>query len=306
MNSKENIETNNNIDSKLETKETDIKNSIESKDRDNNKQESSLNSNSTIVTVYRNNGDVLKLELEEYIIGVVASEMPASFNIEALKAQSILSRTYALKAIKSNKKLTDTVSTQVYKDSAQLKKMWGNNYDVYYNKIKKAIESTKGKTIKYNNEYIEAVFHSTSNGFTENSKEVWGNYFPYLVSVESKYDTNVNSFSKTISISYEELSSKLGIILNKDSSVEYIKNESGRISNITIDGISFKGTTFRNKLGLRSTDFELIFNDNDVTINTRGYGHGVGMSQYGANEMAKLGMSYKDIIYYYYTGVSIN
>ena len=285
------------VDEKSKTKIKEEVKTEEKKDEESNK---------TFVTVYRSNGSIVKLELEEYLIGVVAAEMPASFNIEALKTQSILARTYALKANSSGKKLTDTTSTQVYKDNTQLKKLWGNNYNTYYNKIKKAVSETEGLTVKYNGTYIEAIYHSTSNGWTEDSVNVWGNSYPYLTSVESSYDKNVSGFKKTVSFNYSEISNKLGIDINKDSIIEYKKNDSNRVNFVSIDGNVFKGTEFRNKLNLRSTDFTIDLNDNSVSITTLGYVHGVGMSQYGANEMAKKGNNYKNIIYYYYKGISIS
>ena len=306
--SKTNKIINSNVNKVTTNKEKEVvdeKSKTQIKEEVKTEEKKDEESNKTYVTVYRTNGSIIKLELEEYLIGVVAAEMPASFNIEALKAQSILARTYALKANSSGKKLTDTTSTQVYKDNTQLKKLWGNNYNTYYNKIKKAVSETEGLTVKYNGTYIEAIYHSTSNGWTENSVNVWGNSYPYLTSVESSYDKNVSGFKKTVSFNYSEISNKLGIDINKDSIIEYKKNDSNRVNLVSIDGNVFKGTEFRSKLNLRSTDFTINLNDNNISITTLGYGHGVGLSQYGANEMAKKGNNYKDIIYHYYKGVSI-
>jgi len=296
----------NKVTTNKEKEVVDEKSKTQIKEKVKTEEKKDEESNKTFVTVYRSNGSIVKLELEEYLIGVVAAEMPASFNIEALKTQSILARTYALKANSSGKKLTDTTSTQVYKDNTQLKKLWGNNYNTYYNKIKKAVSETEGLTVKYNGTYIEAIYHSTSNGWTEDSVNVWGNSYPYLTSVESSYDKNVSGFKKTVSFNYSEISNKLGIDINKDSIIEYKKNDSNRVNFVSIDGNVFKGTEFRNKLNLRSTDFTIDLNDNSVSITTLGYVHGVGMSQYGANEMAKKGNNYKNIIYYYYKGISIS
>ena len=295
----------NKVTTNKEKEVVDEKSKTQIKEEVKTEEKKDEESNKTYVTVYRTNGSIIKLELEEYLIGVVAAEMPASFNIEALKAQSILARTYALKANSSGKKLTDTTSTQVYKDNTQLKKLWGNNYNTYYNKIKKAVSETEGLTVKYNGTYIEAIYHSTSNGWTENSVNVWGNSYPYLTSVESSYDKNVSGFKKTASFNYSEISNKLGIDISKDSIIEYKRNESNRVNLVSIDGNVFKGIEFRSKLNLRSTDFTIKLNEEDISITTLGYGHGVGMSQYGANEMAKKGNSYKEIIYHYYKGVSI-
>jgi len=262
--------------------------------------------NKTYVTVYRSNGTIESIGLEEYIIGVVAAEMPAAFNIEALKAQSIAARTYALKSIQEGKTLTDDEKTQSYKDVNQLRVMWGNNFDTYYNKIKKAVETTKGLAILYNNEYIEALYHSTSNGYTENSYEVFGYSYPYLVSVISSWDINATSFLREVTFSFDNLQKILGIDFNQDTLVEILeRNESGRISRIRINENYYTGIELRNLLGLRSADFDINIDSDKVTITTRGYGHGVGMSQYGANGMGNSGKTYVEILKHYYPGTII-
>ncbi len=260
--------------------------------------------NNTYVTVYRKNGSVVKLELEEYLIGVVASEMPASFNSEALKAQAIVARTYALKRISENKTLTDTVSTQVYKDNTELKNLWKNDFNKYYSKVKNAVESTKGIVLTYNGAYIDAVYHSTSNGMTEDAIYVWGNDIPYLKSVESKSDKNVSSYKREVTFTYEKLSNALNTEINKDTTFVLERNSSGRVTNVKVNDIKIKGTTFRSLLGLRSTDFTIELASDSVIITTYGYGHGVGMSQYGANSLANMGYSYKSILSHYYQNIS--
>ena len=263
--------------------------------------------NNLYVNIKRANGITTTIELEEYIIGVVGAEMPASFQEEALKSQAIIARTYALKAISQGKTLTDNESTQSYKSNDQLQEIWGNSYSMYYNKIKNAVTSTKGAYLTYNGTYIEAVYHSTSNGKTENAFNVWKNYYPYLISVESPYDIDNPSFEMTKDISYNELSQKLGININIDTEYSILEyTESGRVASIMIAGNSYTGVQFRNILGLRSTDFELIKTDTGITFKTKGYGHGVGLSQYGANGMAKKGYSYEEILNHYYQGVNIN
>ena len=272
-----------------------------------NTSSTEIDNSKTIVTIYRTSGEILNLELEEYLIGVVGAEMPASFNIEALKSQAVVARTYTLKAIKNGKKLTDNSSTQNYKNNSELKSMWGSNYTTYYNKIKNAVDSTKGLYLSYNGEYIEAVYHSTSNGKTENSKYVWGNSFPYLVSVDSPYDSTNKTFLSTTFISNEILSNKLGQIITSETTYNIVsRNESGRVDTILIDNIFYTGVELRTKLGLRSTDFDIEITSDGINITTRGYGHGVGMSQYGANGMANNGYDFKSILTHYYTGVSIN
>ena len=262
--------------------------------------------NNIYVSVRRSDGRVVSLELEDYVTGVVGAEMPALFSSEALKAQAVIARTYALKANSMGQVLSDNESTQSYKDNGELASLWGGNYSSYYSKIKDAVNSTKGVYLTYNGNYIEAVYHSTSNGRTEDSSNVWGNYYPYLVSVESSYDNTNPSFSISKSFSYSDLSSKLGIGVNSSSEFNILGYTSGgRVSSISIDGNQFSGVSFRSMLGLRSADFDIVKNDDGVVITTRGYGHGVGMSQYGANGMGKAGYSYQDILLHYYPGVSL-
>ena len=287
-------------------KETNKKeNNTEKKENAGIKQEGTKE-NKTYVTVYRKKGTVEQIELEEYLVGVVAAEMPASFNSEALKAQAILARTYALKKISKGEKLTDTVSTQAYIDKNEMQKKWGNDYNKYYNKIVSAVNSTKGQVVKYNGNYIEALYHSTSNGKTESAKEVWGQDIPYLKSVDSSWDKKTSAYLKMENKEFNTLMKILGIDIDKNTNIEVIsKDESGRVSKVKVEDKIYTGVEFRTLLGLRSADFDITITDTGLEIITRGYGHGVGMSQYGANEMAKLGYNYKDIINHYYQNVKI-
>ena len=273
---------------------------------DNTSTNNTTNSSVSEITVYRSNGSVINLNMTDYLIGVVSSEMPASFNLEALKAQSVLARTYALKAKQTGKKLTDTVSTQSYIDIDQMKNKWGNSFNTYYNKIKNAVENTNGEYLSYNGNYIEALYHSTNNGKTESSLDVFGNYYPYLISVSSEYDKNASSYLRTINMSLDTISNKLGLSLNNDSVISILSyTDGGNIKEININGNNFSGKKVRELLGLRSADFDISISDNNANITTRGYGHGVGMSQYGANEMANAGYSYKDILSHYYPGTTL-
>lgn len=253
------------------------------------------------ITIYRKNGSVVSLSMTDYLIGVVAAEMPASFPLEALKAQSIVARTYALKKLASGGKLTDDVSTQVYRDEAYLRSMWKNQYDTYYNKIKTAVLSTKDLTLRYNGSYIEAIYHSTSNGRTEDAVHVWGNSVPYLKSVESPWDQSAPSYLRTVEQDVTSLFATLGIDFSDPVSLEILsRNESGRISRVRLGDTIYSGVQFRNLLGLRSADFDLEIESGKLKITTRGYGHGVGMSQYGAKGMAESGYSYTQILAHYY------
>lgn len=273
---------------------------------DNTSTNNTTNSSVSEITVYRSNGSVINLNMTDYLIGVVSSEMPASFNLEALKAQSVLARTYALKTKQTEKKLTDTVSTQSYIDIDQMKNKWGNSFNTYYNKIKNAVENTNGEYLSYNGNYIEALYHSTNNGKTESSLDVFGNYYPYLISVSSEYDKNASSYLRTINMPLDAISNKLGLSLNNDSVISILSyTDGGNIKEININGNNFSGKKVRELLGLRSADFDISISDNNANITTRGYGHGVGMSQYGANGMANAGYGYKDILSHYYPGTTL-
>lgn len=298
---KENVNNSQNISKNVEKSVN-----TEHTNTDNTSVNNTTNSSVSEIAVYRSNGSVINLNMTDYLIGVVSSEMPASFNLEALKAQSILARTYALKTKQTGKKLTDTVSTQSYIDIDQMKNKWGNSFNTYYNKIKNAVENTNGEYLSYNGNYIEALYHSTNNGKTESSLDVFGNYYPYLISVSSEYDKNASSYLRTISMPLDTISNKLGLSLNNDSVISILSyTDGGNIKEININGNNFSGKKVRELLGLRSADFDISISDNNANITTRGYGHGVGMSQYGANGMANAGYSYKDILSHYYPGTTL-
>ena len=246
-------------------------------------------------------------KLENYIIGVVAAEMPATFSIESLKAQAVAARTFSYKKIVNNKLDFDNLSTdkgQAYLTNDDLKRKWGDRYDEYYDKVSSAVLSTKGEIITYNGDIINAYYFSLSNGKTENSSSVFGEA-KYLVSVESPWDVNNSSYSNIILIDIDEFKSKLN--LNGDLTINEInKSDTNHVNYIVINNKKYDGISFRKLLNLRSTDFDVDINNNKVTINTRGYGHGVGMSQYGANSMANEGKNYIEILKYYYQGVELS
>lgn len=291
----------NNLSSPKTTNSENINSSIASNYKENNVALDNF------ITLRRTNGEVVQLNLEEYLIGVVAAEMPASFNEEALKAQAVVARTYTLKLLETGRTITDDVSTQAYKSNSELQSIWGSNYNKYYNKIKDAVSKTNGLCIKYNGSLIDAVYHSTSNGYTEEAVNVWKNDVPYLKTVTSPWDTSASSFLRTTNIDFNKISNVLGIDFNSSSVIEIVsKDESGRISRIKFNDKEITGVEARNLLGLRSTDFDFNITDNGVIFTTRGYGHGVGMSQYGANGMANAGYTFDRILNYYYTGVQIS
>ena len=263
-------------------------------------------SNEKTINVKLASGQVITVTLEEYVLGVVGAEMPAEFQTEALKAQAVASRTYALKKMLSSSTISASISDQRYNTNAELKAKWGTSYDKYYAKIKSAVDSTKGQCLTYNGSYIEALFFSTSNGKTEDAIYVWGNSFPYLKSVDSSWDTSVSGFSQTKTIPMSQISSTLGVNLTSASDIKIVSKTTGnRVNKITICGKEYTGVKIRQIFGLRSADFDISQSGNNIVFTTRGYGHGVGMSQYGANGMAKSGYSYSQILKHYYSGVSI-
>lgn len=254
---------------------------------------------------YKN--DNLTKELEDYVLGVVACEMPASFNEEALKAMSVAARTFALYKINTNKNYTlkSTTSDQCYISTKEMKNKWKDNYDKYYNKIKEAVEETKDEYMTYNGDVIISFYFSTSNGYTENCENVFSQKLDYLVSVPSTFESRYNYNEKTVKLSTKSFLNKLGINDDKIEKIKIDRSDTNRINSITINNKKFKGTKFRSLLSLRSTDATIKYDNDYVYIDTKGYGHGVGMSQYGANAMAKLGYKYDDILKYYYKGIEI-
>lgn len=254
--------------------------------------------------------DISSLKLEDYIIGVVASEMPASFNEEALKAQAIASRTYAVYKMQNSSNDYDiitSVANQGYITIEEMKNKWGNDFEKYYNKIKEVVNITKGKVMLYDNKVIEAYYFAMSNGYTENAELVFSEDREYLQSVKSDYENeNIKNFIVSKTYTKEEICTKLEIKCNDFIVSNIERSNTGRVNKLSINGNIFKGTTFRSKLGLRSTDFDISINENDVNITTRGYGHGVGMSQYGANGMANAGYNYEEILKYFYKNIEIS
>ena len=246
---------------------------------------------------------LLTIDIDKYIIGVVAGEMPALFHEEALKAQSIASRTYLINHLQTSDSISNTTDDQVYLTEKEMKNKWGEDYNKYYNKIKKAVIETKDLIMYYKDQPIKAYYFSTSNGYTASSISVFNEQQDYLSSVESPFDQD--NYHMT-SISTQEFCTKLDISCNKISISNIVKDNSNRVSTISINNKEYTGIQIRKLLSLRSTDFTFNIKENTIEITTKGYGHGVGMSQYGANNMAKLGYSYKEILEYYYKDVKID
>ena len=267
-----------------------------------------LNEEKTVTIKNNETKEEKNLELEEYIIGVVAGEMPASFEIEALKAQAIAARSYAMNKINTSNETYDLVTdvtNQVYITTDEMKNKWQSEYDYYYEKIKNAVLETQGLVMKYNNEIISAYYFAMSNGSTEDVSLVFGESKDYLQSVDSSWDENVKNFTVETNIKKEEFCKKLDISCDDIIIKDIKRSETNRVNEITINNKKFKGTEVRSLLNLRSTDFDIEINES-IKITTKGYGHGDGMSQYGANEMAKNGSTYEEILKHYYNNIEIS
>lgn len=267
------------------------------------------------------NGEVIKLSLDEYLEGVVASEMPALFPEEALKAQAVAARTYTMKKLSAAPAnghngaavCNNPSHCKAYSPLASHAASWSGKNEEYTQKIKRAVSETDGEILLYNNEPITAVFHSTSSGKTENAKDVWGGDVPYLVSVESKGEEASPRFEDIKSVTYDEFKA---MFLKAHPTAVFDENPenwfssiarspAGGIKTLNVAGVSVKGSELRSLLSLNSTNFTISCRDGKISFSSRGYGHGVGMSQYGARAMALEGKNYEEILKSYYTGVSL-
>lgn len=268
-------------------------------------------SNITIRIKRSSTGNIDVVPLEEYITGVVSGEVPISFEFEALKAQAVAARSYVLKQLEYNKggeyDVVDTVMNQVYLDSDQLKSRWGDDYISNLSKAKRAVIETSGEYLSCNGSVVEALFFSTSSGYTENSGEIFSTQQPYLVSVESNWDAEVSPvFNDYFYFTLSDFYNRLGLSYSSNLDIVVLDTTStGRIKSLKINGVVFSGDDVQYLLGLRSTFFIINRDGDNITINTRGFGHGVGLSQYGAQAMALHGFKYDEILKYYYQGVEI-
>lgn len=268
---------------------------------DTSKAISRTNKNSKTVIVHVKDKD-LYLDLEDYVTGVVAAEMPALFDEEALKAQAVASRSYAMSSVKNHIiTISSSISDQVYKTNYELSDNWQGNYDKYFKKIQEAVRETENLVIKRDSKILRTYYFSMSNGYTENSLAVFNeNTFE---SVSSSLEQKLSNYLKTVTFTKNELCKLLKL---DDINIQNIKrNETNHVDKIIINNKEFTGVKFRKLLNLRSTDFEIEEDNGEYIIVTKGYGHGVGMSQYGANEMAKIGKKYEEILNHYYKNTEI-
>lgn len=250
-----------------------------------------------------------EMELENYIVGVVAAEMPASFEIEALKAQAVAARTFATYKMEHRNLEYDViigVSDQAFNTIEQMRAKWQDQFNENYQKISSAVKETQNDIMTYQGRVIESFYFSMSNGQTENCELVFQESLPYLTSVESSWDNEtLQNYEVTKEFTKEEFCNLLNISCEEINITDIDRTSSGRINTLKINGQLMKGTEVRTKLTLRSTDFQIHVEDT-IKITTKGNGHGVGMSQYGANGMAKEGKNYQEILTHYYQNIEFS
>ncbi len=266
-------------------------------------------------------GEIEELDLDTYLYGVVSSEMPASFEMEALKAQAIVARTYTVYQIKNggkheNADLCDSaLCCQAWITKENRMARWEEDLrEEYWNKIVKAVNETKGKFILYNGEPINALFHSNSGGTTELSINVWGGDFPYFQTVETSGEDAYSSFTSGVEISKDELVknmlekySNFEIDFAKEDCIKILeRTDSGRVKKMQVGNTEISGTEARNLFKLKSAKFDFEIDENSVKFSVLGYGHGVGLSQCGSDALAKQGKNCEEIIKFYYKDVEIS
>ncbi len=304
---------------KFETKETKLE--IPVNEEKNYNEEYNYGKYNTVKLLHTNTGEIEELNLDQYLYGVVSSEMPANFEEEALKAQAVVARTYTIYKITNGNKhenadiCDDSKCCQAWiSKEARFEKWNETERENNWSKIVSAVDSTKGKIIMYEGKPINAFFHSNSGGKTEIASSVWGGKDePYLQAVETSGESNYTQYSSELTISKEEFIEKIKqyhndfeIDFSSDNQIEVLEYTEGqRIKKIKIGNLELAGTEIRNIFGLKSAKFEILVEGENVKFNVLGYGHGVGMSQTGADSMAKEGKNYEEIIKHYYTGVEI-
>ena len=268
-------------------------------------------------------GTVVEMDLGSYLVGVVRAEMPASFEIDALKAQAVAARTYTLYKIASggsaNHPQADTCADinccKAYADRESAAALWGDRAAEYEEKIRAAVTETDGECVLYDGEPVLAVFHSSSAGMTMNAQDVWSSALPYLKSVSSPETAEtVPNFCSSVTMSIAQLRSQLLAALPEarlgGNASDWFTNlrlqTNGTITSLQVGGVEIGGNRLRAILGLRSACFTFSFAGDSVTFSVQGYGHGVGMSQYGANLLARSGMDYREILAWYYTDTTVD
>ena len=264
------------------------------------------------LTVVSSTGNLRQMDLDEYLVGVVLAEMPADFDSEALKAQAVVARTYTRKRMEKGRHEGAAVCMnpgccQGWRSPEDYLAEGGRRSAV--DKVRRAVSDTDGEVLCYEGELIDATYFSCSGGSTEDAVAVWGQDVPYLQAVQSPGEEDAPRYSDSVRFTADELADRLGIENRGDpagwfGSITY--TDGGGVASMTVRGKVFTGTQLRSKLGLRSTAFELEVQGKTIVITTRGFGHRVGMSQYGAQAMAEEGADYGTILRHYYTGAELS
>lgn len=281
------------------------------KDPQEQEKETTLPARENMISVQQEDGQVEQMKLQEYLVRVVLAEMPTSFPEEALKAQAVVARTYGFRRQESGKHPQGAVCTQAsccqgYREEAVFLELGGSEEAL--EKVRRAVEQTRGQVLTYEGDLIDATYFSCSGGATEAAVAVWGTDVPYLQSVESPGEEAAAFYTEEMVFSAGDFAVCVGFENEGDpetwfSDITY--TEGGGVDKITILGQEYKGTRLRQLLGLRSTCFQIEADGNRIYITTRGYGHRVGMSQYGAKAMAEAGNGYEEILAHYYVGTKL-
>ena len=260
------------------------------------------------IMVLTESGNVRQMRLGEYLTGVVLAEMPVAFEPEALKAQAVVARTYTCKRMEHNKHgaaavCMDSGCCQGYRDEEDYVNSGGARENV--EKIRSAVTSTDGQVIYYGGELIDATYFSCSGGYTEDAVAVWGQDVPYLQAVESPGEEAAPKYESTVCYTPENFCLVTGVSGQGSPGTWFGRvtyTDGGGVDTMVICGKNYSGTALRKALGLRSTLFRIYVSEGMIVIETKGFGHRVGMSQYGAQAMALGGSDYEQILKHYYTG----
>lgn len=301
------------------------KNTFKEANNNTNIEEQNINydygSYNKVRVLHTATNEVEEMELDDYLLGVVSSEMPASFEEEALKAQAVVARTYTIYKITNDNKhegadiCDDSKCCQAWISKEDRLNKWNEEEREHnWEKIEEAVNITKGKIITYEGKAINAFFHSNSGGITDTATNVWGGTnYPYLQAVQTSGEDEYSQYSSEVTVTKEEFISKIkeyhsdfNIDFALDNSIEVLEYTEGeRIKTIKIGNLNLSGVEIRSIFGLKSAKFEINIEGENIKFKVIGYGHGVGMSQTGADSMAKQGKNYEEIIKHYYTGVEI-
>jgi len=259
------------------------------------------------ITIVRSkSGKEETLAMRDYVIGVVSAEITPLYSDEAIKAQAIASHTYALYKIAQGETLTDNYKKhQAYISPEEAKEKWGEKYDIYSKKITSCVDEVINKVITYEGEIILPAFFAMCSGQTENSKDVWGGELPYLVSVTSTGDTLAENLISEVTVTKEEFENFSSLKIENVPVITLDCSPAGGVKKATVNSKEFTGNEIQQAFNLKSNNFTVKYADDKFTFTVVGNGHGVGMSQYGADFMARQGSTYEEILKHYYTGVEI-